>query len=157
MAAEGLRAIRVRPFNHTGPGQTEAFVVPAFAAQVARIAAGQQAPVLETGDLSSYRDFLDVRDVCAAYTLAIAADLQPGIILNLASGQPRQIGTILNDLLAIAGTKADIKTDPARLRPSDIPHASGNATLARTTLGWAPVIPWQQTLADVLADHRPKD
>ena len=121
MAAEGLRAIRVRPFNHTGPGQTEAFVVPAFAAQVARIAAGQQAPVLETGDLSSYRDFLDVRDVCAAYTLAIAADLQPGIILNLASGQPRQIGTILNDLLAIAGTKADIKTDPAPAPPQRHP------------------------------------
>ncbi|WP_163202527.1 GDP-mannose 4,6-dehydratase, partial [Citrobacter koseri] len=68
MARDGLGAVRMRPFNHTGPGQTEAFVVPAFAAQIARIEAGLQEPTLRVGNLEALRDFLDVRDVVAAYT-----------------------------------------------------------------------------------------
>ena len=155
MAAEGLRAIRMRPFNHTGPGQTDAFVVAAFAQQVARIAAGLQPPVLQVGDLSPLRDFLDVRDVCAAYALALAADLTPGAILNVASGQSRRIGDVLRDLLHAAGVTADIQTDPARLRPSDIPIAAGDAGRLRA-LGWAPAVPWAQTLADTLAYWRHK-
>ena len=155
MAAEGLRAIRMRPFNHTGPGQTDAFVVASFAQQVARIAAGLQAPVLQVGDLSPMRDFLDVRDVCAAYAMALAADLAPGTILNVASGQPRRVGDVLRDLLDMAGVTATIQTDPARLRPTDIPVAAGDASRLRA-LGWAPAIPWAQTLADTLAAWRHK-
>ncbi len=156
MAAEGLRVIRARPFNHTGPGQTEAFVVPAFARQVARIAAGLQPPVLRVGALDPQRDFLDVRDVCAAYAAALAhcERLPPGTILNIASGQPRAVGGILHALLEAAGVQAEIKPDAARLRPTDIPLAAGDAGLARRLLGWAPAIPWEQTLADVLADWR---
>ena len=155
MAAEGLRVIRMRPFNHTGPGQTDAFVVAAFAQQVARIAAGLQPPVLQVGDLSPLRDFLDVRDVCAAYALALAADLTPGAILNVASGESRRIGDVLRDLLHAAGVTADIQTDPARLRPSDIPIAAGDAGRLRA-LGWAPAVPWAQTLADTLGYWRHK-
>ena len=155
MAAEGLRAIRMRPFNHTGPGQTDAFVVAAFAQQVARIAAGLQPPVLQVGDLSPLRDFLDVRDVCAAYAQVLAADLTPGAILNVASGQSRRIGDVLRDLLHAAGVTADIQTDPARLRPSDIPIAAGDAGRLRA-LGWAPAVPWAQTVADTLAYWRHK-
>jgi len=155
MAAEGLRAIRMRPFNHTGPGQTDAFVVAAFAQQVARIAAGLQPPVLQVGDLSPLRDFLDVRDVCAAYAQVLAADLTPGAILNIASGQSRRIGDVLRDLLHAAGVTADIQTDPARLRPSDIPIAAGDAGRLRA-LGWAPAVPWAQTVADTLAYWRHK-
>ncbi len=156
MAADGLRVIRLRPFNHTGAGQTAAFVIPAFAAQVAAIAAGRQEPVLKVGNLDACRDFLDVRDVCAAYAacLACAATIAPGTILNIASGTPRRIGDVLADLLAIAGVTAEIVIDPDRLRPSDIPLAAGNAAAARTALGWAPTIPWQTTLTDVLADWR---
>ncbi len=155
MAAEGLRAIRMRAFNHTGPGQTDAFVVAAFAQQVARIAAGLQPPVLQVGDLSPLRDFLDVRDVCAAYAQVLAADLTPGAILNVASGQSRRIGDVLRDLLHAAGVTADIQTDPARLRPSDIPIAAGDAGRLRA-LGWAPAVPWAQTVADTLAYWRHK-
>ncbi len=156
MAGEGLRVIRVRPFNHTGAGQTAAFVVPAFAAQVARIAAGAQPPVLQVGNLDALRDFLDVRDVCAAYSacLARAADVVPGTIFNIASGQPRRVGDVLADLLTIAEVRADITIDPARLRPSDIPLACGDAGAARALLGWAPVIPWADTLRAVLDDWR---
>lgn len=156
MAAEGLRAVRLRPFNHTGAGQSEAFVVPAFAAQVARIAAGQQPPLLKVGNLDALRDFLDVRDVCAAYVAAIArADaLPPGAIFNIASGTPRRVGDVLLGLLELAGVEARIEADPARMRPSDIPTAAGNAAAARAALGWSPRIGWQETLRDVLADWK---
>ena len=71
MAKQGLRAIRLRPFNHTGPGQSEHFVVPAFAAQIAKIERGEQDPVMKVGSLTNRRDFLDVRDVVDAYVRAV--------------------------------------------------------------------------------------
>ena len=154
MAAEGLRVIRARPFNHTGPGQSDTFVVPAFARQVARIAAGLQDPVMDVGALHPLRDFLDVRDVCAAYAaiLAHADALAPGTILNIASGRTQRIGDILQNLLDAAGVTAEIRTQPAKLRPTDVAAASGDAALAHRLLGWQPTIPWRQTLEDVLAD-----
>jgi nucleoside-diphosphate-sugar epimerase len=156
MAATGLRVIRMRPFNHTGPGQSAAFVVPAFARQVARIAAGLQAPLLDVGALDPYRDFLDVRDVCAAYVAALerADSLTPGVVFNVASGQARRIGDILGDILTLAGVAAEISTGTALLRRAEIPAARGDASAARDVLGWAPAITWEQTLADVLADWR---
>ena len=104
MAAEGLRVVRIRAFNHTGPGQAPGFVVAAFAEQVARIAAGLQPPVMRVGALEPMRDFLDVRDVCAAYAACLhhADALPPGTILNLASGQPRRVGDVLQALLDAA-------------------------------------------------------
>ena len=154
MAAEGLRAVRVRPFNHTGPGQDAAFVVPAFARQVMRIAAGKQPPMMQVGALDPERDFLDVRDVCAAYAACLGADLPPGQILNLASGHPRRVGDVLQALLDLAGVKAEVQTDAARLRPADIPRAMGDASEARRLLGWEPRIAWEQTLVDVLEHWR---
>lgn len=154
MARDGLDVIRVRPFNHTGPGQSTAFVVSAFAEQVARIAAGLQAPVLRVGDLEPQRDFLDVRDVCAAYAACLTADPAPGTILNVASGRPRRIRDVLTDLLESAGVDAKVETDPARLRPSDIPVAIGDATEARRVLHWEPAIAWRQTVSDLLEDWR---
>ena len=154
LTGEGLRAIRVRPFNHAGPGQSADFVLPAFARQIALIATGKQPPTLKVGAVDSYRDFLDVRDVCAAYLLCLLnADLlSPGVVLNLASGTPRRIGDILDGLIRAAGLTVQVEVDPARLRPTEIPKASGDATRARRLLGWVPQIPWERTLADVLAD-----
>ncbi len=155
MAADGLQVVRLRAFNHTGPGQTEAFVVPAFARQVARIEAGMQPARIEVGDLSPRRDFLDVRDVCRAYAAVLQlTEAAPGLILNIASAAPRRIGDVLEELLAMAGVTAEIVPDPSRMRPSDMPVAAGDSTRARATLGWAPRIPWAQTLADVLDDWR---
>ena len=154
LAAEGLHTVRLRPFNHTGPGQTDGFVVAAFARQIARIRLGLQAPLLRVGALDPYRDFLDVRDVCAAYAacLARAAEIPPGSIFNIASGTPRRIGDMLEDMQRLAGTDAAIETDASRLRPTDIPVACGNAAAAFERLGWAPRIAWETTLRDVLAD-----
>ncbi len=155
MAGGGLDVVRVRAFNHTGPGQSDSFVVSAFARQLAAISLGQQAPEMLVGNLDSARDFLDVRDVCAAYAAAIAVERVPsGCILNIASGTARRIADVLAELRALAGVAVSVRTDPARLRPSDIPTASGNASAARALLGWSPRIPWRTTLSDLFEDWR---
>lgn len=156
MAAQGLRVVRLRPFNHTGPGQSTQFVVAAFALQIARIAAGLQDPVLQVGNLETWRDFLDVRDVCAAYIACIHKHdiLAPGTIINLASGQARRVGDVLADLAALAGVEVEIQVDSSRVRDTDIRMARGDATRAHELLGWFPVIPWEQTLRDVLDECR---
>ena len=154
LAAEGLRAIRLRPFNHTGPGQSEAFVVPAFARQIARIAAGVQEPVINVGDIEPSRDFLDVRDVCAAYVscLDVCESIPPGAIFNISSGQARRIGDMLDSLITQAGIKAEIVAEPSRKRVTDIPYACGDSHKIRSATGWTPKIPWADTLRDVLRD-----
>ena len=159
MAGDGLRSIRLRAFNHTGPGQSASFVVPAFARQVAAIAAGRQPAVLHVGALDPQRDFLDVRDVCRAYVACIerAGSLPPGRVFNIASGTPRRIGDILARLIAIAGVAAEVRTNADLLRPSEIPVAVGDASLAGAELGWSPQIPWETTLADVYADWVGRD
>lgn len=156
MALRGLRAIRVRPFNHTGAGQTDKFVVPALAKQVALIAAGRQKNALRVGALERWRDFLDVADVCAGYIAVLRADarLQPGAVFNLASGRSRRVADILADLMRLAGVEARIEAEEARLRPTDLIRTLGDAAAAKDTFGWAPVIPWETTLTTVLADWR---
>jgi len=152
MAGEGLRVIRLRPFNHTGPGQSADFVVPAFARQIVRIEAGLQPPELNVGALDPQRDFLDVRDVCDAYVACLAAadSLAPGSIFNIASGVPRRIGDILEALLALAGVQAAIAPSATLLRPSEIPIACGNAARAYEAFGWQPRISFAETLRDIL-------
>lgn len=156
MADKGLRAVRLRLFNHTGPGQAETFAAPAFARQIALIEAGRQPPVLRAGALDRLRDFVDVRDVCQAYVACLrsATHLTPGIIVNIASGVPRRIGDILDALLDMAGLRVEIVTDNALQRGSEIVSAAGNAARAYELFGWKPIVPWTQTLADVLTDWR---
>lgn len=155
LARDGLQAVRLRPFNHTGPGQTEQFVIPAFSAQIARIEKGLQPPVIKVGNLDAQRDFLDVRDVVDAYLAALAIDpFEPGLILNLASGRARRIGDILSELLALATVDIEVRLDPERMRPNDTPYAIGDAARALQTLGWQPRIAWRDTLRDVLEDWR---
>lgn len=155
-AADGLFTTIARPFNHTGPGQSEAFAAPAFAAQIARIEAGLQLPMIRVGDLDAERDFLDVSDVVAAYlALMEAADIvEPGEVFNIASGQALRIGDLLEILLGAARTKIQVETDPARVRHSPIRRVVGDAGKLKARLGWAPQRPFRQTLLSLLEEQR---
>ncbi len=154
-AGSGLSATVMRPFNHTGPGQAEAFVVSSFAGQIARIEAGLQPPVLAVGTLEDERDFLDVEDVVDAYVLALQQrGLAAGEVFNVASGKSVKIGDILDRLLAQSDVRIEVIIDAERLRRAPVPRVIGNANHLRHTLGWEQKISLDQTLRSVLDYHR---
>jgi GDP-4-dehydro-6-deoxy-D-mannose reductase len=152
----GLRVVRLRPFNHCGAGQSAAFALPAFARQVARLEAGLQPAVVETGALDRWRDMLDVRDVGAAYALALGRFdlLAPGAVLNLATGAPVRVGDLLEALRARARRGFTVRESAALRRPTDVLRASGIAAAARAALGWAPRHALEDTIDSVLEDWR---
>lgn len=145
----GQQTIRVRAFNHIGPGQADSFVASAFARQVARIEAGLQEPVLYVGNLEAERDFTDVRDMVKAYLLAISRG-EPGEVYNIGSGKTRTIQSLLDALLASSKVPVEVRQDPARMRPSDIPVLLCDASRFQQRTGWAPAIPFEQTIQDIL-------
>jgi len=145
----GMAVVRTRPFNHTGPGQSSRFVVPAFASQLALIEAGREEPVVRVGNLSAARDFTDVRDIVRAYYLA-ATRGEPGEVYNLASGRPWVVRDLLDILVGLVGVEVRVERDPALYRPVDVPVVYGNADKFRRQTGWEPRIPFEQTLRDVL-------
>jgi GDP-4-dehydro-6-deoxy-D-mannose reductase len=149
----GMRIVRVRPFNHIGPGQNERFVVSSLARQIAEIEARRSDPVLLVGNLEAQRDFLDVRDVVRAYALVARADFA-GDVFNVASGVARPIQAVLDHLLCLTNVDVDVHEDPARLRPSDIPVLVGDATKLRQATGWQPEIAFERSLADTLDGWR---
>ena len=157
-AEHGLRIIRMRPFNHIGVGQRNEFVVPAFAAQIARIEAGLQDPVLMVGNLDAQRDFLDVFDVVAAYVSALERidSLPTGLALNVCSGVPRKISDMLSGLLQLSEFDIEVKRDPTRMRPSDVPLVVGDCSALSRYLGWKPQVSLKQTLLNVLNEWRDK-
>lgn len=159
MTATGLKVVRVRPFNHTGPGQTEDFVVPGFAAQIARIERGDQPPDIKVGNLEAERDFLDVGDVADAYVAILNAceRLEAGSIFNICSGQSRRISNILDALVAKSNVRITIAQDPARLRPSETPCYVGDARRLISVTGWQPRISFDDTLQRVLDDWRQRE
>ena len=145
----GLRVLIARAFPHTGPGQDERFVAPAFARRLrgARLA---DARVVKVGNLEPVRDFLDVRDVAAAYTGADRARNEPGEVYNVASGQGVSLQELFDRLAAIVGVKAIPEPDPEFMRPADIPVLVGESAKLRSATGWAPRIPLDQTLRDLV-------
>ena len=151
--AHGVPVVRVRPFNHTGPGQSPRFVVPAFASQIARIEAGLQEPVMRVGNLSTSRDFTDVRDVVRAYHLAVTKG-EPGEVYNLASGKAHSIEGVLDTLLSHAQVDIRVERDPNRYRPVDVPVVYGSAEKFYDRTGWRPRVRFEETLRDTLAYWR---
>ncbi|MEW6227699.1 MAG: GDP-mannose 4,6-dehydratase [Bacillota bacterium] len=145
----GLRVVRTRTFNHTGPRRGEVFVTSNFAKQVAEIEQGLVEPVLRVGNLEARRDFTDVRDVVKAYWLALERG-EPGDVYVIASGRARRISEVVDMLLGMAKVPIRVERDPARMRPSDVPVLLGNSTKFRKKTGWEPVIPFEQTLTDLL-------
>ena len=148
----GLRLVRARPFNHTGPTQEPRFVVPRIVSQVAEIALGRLEPVLRLGALDRSRDFLHVRDVCDAYCEILARfdQVEPAGVLNIASGQARTIQSVVDDVVELAGVDCEIVSEPSALRPYDVVQMCGDASRARTLLNWAPKIGWRELLQEML-------
>jgi len=153
---QGMQGVIARPFNHIGPSQSEAFVTASFAKQIAAIEAGLQTPSLQVGNLTAYRDFLDVRDVCAAYLALIDLSNTPldKRIFNIASGAACSIQNVLDTLLSLSKVSIKIETDPQRLRPSDISFAVGNSQRLRTQTNWQPQYQLTAALASLLDDWR---
>lgn len=145
----GLPVIRVRPFNHTGPGQSDRFVVSAFARQVAEIEAGLSAPVLRVGNLDTRRDFLDVRDVVNAYHLALTRGT-PGAVYNVGRGEATSIRVVLETVLAMSDAKIEVQPDPDRMRPSDVPILVADTAALRAATGWSPAFAFAASVHDTL-------
>jgi GDP-4-dehydro-6-deoxy-D-mannose reductase len=144
-----LRTIRLRLFNHIGPRQTELFVASAFAAQIARIEAGMQPPLLRVGELSAERDFTDVRDIARAYVLA-AWHGEAGQVYNVGSGRTVSVRWLLDTLLTFSERDIAIEPDPTRMRPAEVPRVVCDNRRFCAHTGWAPQIPLEQTLYDIL-------
>ena len=157
-AAQGLRAVVARPFNHVGAGQSRAFVAPAFAAQIACIEAGMQDPVIQVGNLDDARDFLSLDDVIDAYAAIIANSdgEESGSVYNIASGRPVRIREVLEQLLAASQLRIRVEVDPKRLRPGAHSSYVGDASKLRRRFGWSPRRPLAEALAAVLAEQRLK-
>jgi GDP-4-dehydro-6-deoxy-D-mannose reductase len=151
----GMKTIRTRGFNHTGPRRPSVFVCSDFARQVVEIEMGLRDPVIRVGNLEARRDFTDVRDTVRAYWLALEKG-EPGEVYNVCTGRSWSIQEILDKLLDLAGVEVRVEKDPARMRPSDVPLLEGDASRLKEATNWEPVIPFEQTLSDLLDDWRQK-
>ncbi len=150
----GLPIVRTRAFNHEGPRRGEVFVTSNFAKQVAEIEAGLRDPVLFVGDLKPRRDYSDVRDVVRGYWLLLERG-EPGEVYNLCSGRSWAIQQVLDFLLDQSTVKGiGVKTDPTRLRPSDVMWLEGDASKIEKAVGWKVEIPFERTLRDLLGYWR---
>ena len=145
----GLRTVRVRAFNHTGPGRPKQYAISNFAYQVAEIERRAAPPELHVGNLDVRRDYMDVRDMVNAYLLAMEKG-EEGEIYNLCSGRAQNLRDILQMLLNLSKIKIGVKVDPARFRPSDLPIIFGSSDKFERLTGWRPQIPIETTLTDLL-------
>jgi GDP-4-dehydro-6-deoxy-D-mannose reductase len=141
--------VRTRGFNHTGPRRPPVFVCSDFAKQVVDIEKGRKEPVIHVGNLDAKRDFTDVRDTVKAYFLALEKG-KSGEVYNICTEKSWRIRSVLDMLVAKSKKEIEVKVDKARLRPSDVPLLQGDCSKFRNDTGWKPVIPFEQTLEDIL-------
>ncbi len=148
----GLDVVRVRAFNHLGPGQSNNFVAPAIAERIA-VNELDGTEVVPVGNLSPRRDFTDVRDVVRAYRLLVERGV-PGEVYNVCTGRDLAISELADRLLSMAAHPMRLEEDPNLQRPVETPVLRGDATKVRKTTGWIPEIGMDQTLTDLLAEWR---
>ena len=145
----GLRTVRTRGFNHTGPRRGDVFVTASFARQIAEIEKKRRPPVIHVGNLEAKRDFTDVRDMVRAYWLSLEKGVE-GEVYNVGSGRAYSMKELLDLLMSFSRAKMEVKVDPSRLRPSDVPVLLADATKFMDLTGWKPKIPFKQTILDLL-------
>ena len=147
-SAYGMHVVRLRPFNHIGPGQTDEYVLPSIARQVAEAEwAGLDEVVLQTGDLSAARDFTDVRDVVRAYVLAVRA---PAGAYNVCSGRSTTIAELIGLVRDAARIPVREQIDPARLRSHEPEEMRGSHERLTAATGWKPEVPLTETVRATL-------
>jgi GDP-4-dehydro-6-deoxy-D-mannose reductase len=145
----GLKCIVTRGFNHTGPRRGQVFATSSFAKQIAEIEAGKRRPVIDVGDLDSRRDWTDTRDMVRGYWLATERG-EPGEVYNVGQGTCIAVGEMLDILLSHSQVKIAKEQDPSRLRPSDVQLLWANVDKFKKATDWEPMIPFDQTMADLL-------
>ena len=151
----GMRIVRTRGFNHTGPRRGDVFAESTFAKQIAEIEKGLKKPQVLVGNLDARRDYTDVRDMVRAYYLAVRR-CKSGEVYNIASGKSWRIGDVLNLLLSKSKVKIKVVQDKTRLRPSDVEVLVGDAGKFIKETGWSPQIPFEKTMEDLLDYWRGK-
>lgn len=152
-ALEGLRVVRIRPFNHSGPDQSPDFLLPTLIRQFTEIEAGRRAPVVRLGNLDSVRDFSDVRDIVRAYRLALQRG-SSGEAYNLGSGRGVSVRELLDLVRRETKVEVDLEVEPSRIRATDIPRLVANVGKARREWGWEAEIPLEKTIRDMLQAAR---
>jgi len=153
--SEGLDIVMVRPFPHTGPGQTADFVCSDWARQIALIEKGALPPLIKVGNLKPRRDYSDVRDVVRAYDLLMRKGKR-GEVYNVSTGRAPSLQTVLRTLLSFSTRRIEVKVDRGKLRKGDILYLAGANAKIKARTGWAPRIPLETTLRDLLEDWRGK-
>jgi len=153
--AYGLEIIIARAFNHIGPGQTDAFVVPAFCKQIAEIEKNGSKGEISVGNLDAKRDFTDVRDIVKAYRL-LADKGETGEIYNIGSGVSVKIADILDMILKLSDAEIVTRQDKNRMRPSDTPEIRADISKLSKLTEWKPEIKLTETLNDILDEWRRK-
>lgn len=151
----GLKIIRTRAFNHTGPRRGDVFVTSNWCKQVAEIENLNKEPIIHVGNLNSKRDFTDVRDMVKAYLLAVERGT-PGEAYNIGSGKAISMQLLIDMILALSKKKITVRQDPARMRPSDVEILLCDSTKFREATGWKPEISFEQTIHDLLEYWRQK-
>lgn len=147
--AYGMDVMMVRAFNHIGPNQTPMFVVADFCKQVAEIEKGIKEPVMYVGNLTAKRDFTDVRDVVKAYALLVKEGKR-GETYNVGTGHALAIQEILDTIISMSDKSIEVKIDPDRLRPVDVPIIEPDIRKINECTGWKPQILLSQTLKETL-------
>lgn len=147
----GLKIIRTRGFNHTGPRRGEVFATSNFAKQIAEIEKGKKQPIIEVGNLDARRDWTDVRDIVRGYLLSVTKG-EPGEVYNICAEKAVKVGDMLDILISMSTVKnkIKIKSDQTRMRPSDVPVLLGDCSKFRKVTGWKPEIPFEKTMEDLL-------
>lgn len=145
----GLKTVRTRGFNHTGPRRGEVFICSNFARQIVEIEKKKREPVIFVGNLEAKRDFTDVRDTVRAYWLCLEKG-EVGDVYNIGTGKAYSMKEVLDMLLSFSNLNIKVEVDPERLRPSDVPILLPDCTKFMKKTGWKPEIPFAQSLKDLL-------
>lgn len=144
-----LNVLRVRPFNHIGPGQSDQFATSAFAKKIAEIEKGKREPILTVGNLDAKRDFTDVKDMVRAYVMLMEKGVA-GEVYNIGFGKSYKMSDVLDILLSFSSVQIKVEVDPKLLRPSDNPQLLCDNTKFKTLTNWVPEIPIEKTLEEIL-------